>query len=233
MTARSDTAFTPPPATVHERDRHSIAAVRIAGWAAVVSLAVYFVARYAVRYFHYDAASYGAFWWPRARWLLPHVIAGLVTLFLGPLQFWSALRRRYARFHRWSGRLYLVGVGLGASMAAGLVWRMPPGLTHAAGLASLAIAWVATSGMAFVAIRRGAVAQHREWMIRSYVVTFAFVTYRALVDILHASAIGSGADRAAFASWSCWTVPLLVTELVLQGRKIFRAPPRARPPLPE
>lgn len=87
--------------------------------------------------------------------------------------------------------------------------------------------------MAFVAIRRGAVAQHREWMIRSYVVTFGFVTYRALVDVLKAEAIGSGADRAALASWFCWAIPLLVTELVLQGGKVLRAPRRALPPLPE
>jgi predicted membrane protein DUF2306 len=107
-------------------------------------------------------------------------------------------------------------------MAVGLVWRMPPGLTHAAGLGSLGIAWLATSGMALVAIRRGAVTQHREWMIRSYVVTFAFVTYRALVDLLRADGVGSGADRSAFASWSCWAIPLLVTELALQGRKLLR-----------
>lgn len=206
---------------------------RIAGWGLVVGSAMYFAGRYALRYFHYDAASYGPFWWPRARWLLPHVIAGLVALFLGPIQFWSAFRRRYARLHRWGGRAYLVGVAAGTIMAAGLVWRMPPGLAHSAGLGSLAIAWGATSGMALVAIRRGAVAQHREWMIRSYVVTFGFVTYRALVDVLKAGAIGSGADRAALASWSCWAIPLLITECLLQGRKVLRAPRRALPSLPE
>ncbi|HJQ10414.1 MAG TPA: DUF2306 domain-containing protein [Gemmatimonadaceae bacterium] len=228
-TVSSDAKYEVAPNT----DRRSVRVFQIAGWGFVVGLAIYFAGRYALRYFHYDAASYGPFWWPRARWLLPHVTAGLLALFLGPLQFWSALRRRYARLHRWSGRLYLAGVAVGATMAAGLVWRMPPGLTHAAGLGGLAVAWVATSSMALVAIRRGAIAQHREWMIRSYVVTFAFVTYRALIDILRADAVGSGADRAAFASWFCWAIPLLITEVVLQGRKLLRAPRRAIPALPE
>lgn len=213
--------------------RPRLSVSRIAGWGLVVGSALYFAGRYALRYFHYDAATYGPFWWPRAQWLLPHVIAGLVALLLGPLQFLSAFRRRYARLHRWGGRAYLVGVAVGTIMAAGLVWRMPPGLAHAAGLGSLAVAWAATSGMALVAIRRGAIAQHREWMVRSYVVTFGFVTYRALVDVLKAGAIGAGADRAALASWSCWAIPLLVAELVLQGRKVLRTPRRALPLLPE
>ena len=206
---------------------------RIGWWIAVVGLAAVFAWRYALRYFHYRPASYGPFWWARAHWLLPHVVAGLVTLFVGPLQFWSALRRRYARLHRWCGRVYLAGVAIGGAMAAALVVRMPPGLTQAAGLASLAVAWVATSGMALIAIRRGAVAQHREWMIRSYVVTFAFVTYRALLDLLKGAYVGHGADLAGFLSWSCWALPLLVAELVLQGRKVLGAPRRTRPVLRE
>ena len=35
-----------------------------------------------------------------------------------------------------------------------------------------------TTGMALYSIRTQRVEQHREWMLRSYVVTFAFVTYR-------------------------------------------------------
>ena len=36
---------------------------------------------------------------------------------------------------------------------------------------------LAISGMALIAIRRRNFIQHKEWMIRSYVVTFAFVTF--------------------------------------------------------
>jgi hypothetical protein len=35
------------------------------------------------------------------------------------------------------------------------------------------------------------------------------------------------------AAWACWALPLLVTELVIQGRRIARTPSRALPPLPE
>ena len=229
------TAPTPtysPDSDALSRPAHRRVSVdRVVWWTAVLALAGSFAWRYALRYFHYDAASYGSFFWPRARWVLPHVIAGMAALFLGPLQFWSAFRERYRRLHRWSGRAYLTGVALGATMAIGLVIRMPPGPAHAAGLAGLAVAWVLTSGMALLAIRRGNIPQHREWMIRSYVVTFAFVTYRALLEVIQARYPGSDADLRAFLSWSCWAVPLLLTEVVLQGRKMLRTPRRALPSL--
>lgn len=207
---------------------------RIIWWCVVLAAASYFAWRYTVRYFHYTASSYGPFWWPRARVLLPHVIAGMTALFLGPVQFWSAMRRKYARLHRWSGRLYVAGVVLGSVMAWSLVARMPAQqLGHQTGLGALGIAWLTTTAFAFIAIRRGNIAQHREWMIRSYVVTFAFVTYRALLQLMQSYSIGAPAERTAVLAWSCWALPLLVTEVVLQGRKLLRAPVRALPPLPD
>jgi hypothetical protein len=58
-------------------------------------------------------------------------------------------------------------------------------------------------------------------MIRSYVVTFAFVNFRILAGVLQAAGVGALQEQLAVASWFCWAVPLLVTEAVLQGRKIF------------
>jgi hypothetical protein len=57
-------------------------------------------------------------------------------------------------------------------------------------------------------------------MIRSYVVTFAFVTFRALQGTLSAANVGTLPEQLAVASWFCWAVPLLITEAILQGRKI-------------
>lgn len=78
-----------------------------------------------------------------------------------------------------------------------------------------------TTGLAFVAIKRQLYDQHKEWMIRSYVVTFAFVTFRALQATLSAANVGTLPEQLAVASWFCWAVPLLITEAILQGRKIL------------
>jgi hypothetical protein len=90
-----------------------------------------------------------------------------------------------------------------------------------AGLAGLGVAWLSTTGLAFLAIKRTLIDQHKEWMIRSYVVTTAFVTFRILFLILESAGVGSLNERLAIASWFCWAVPLLLTEAWLQGRKIL------------
>ena len=75
--------------------------------------------------------------------------------------------------------------------------------------------------MAYAAIRRSLYEQHKEWMVRSYVVTFAFVTFRALQPLMAKTGVGTELEQIAFISWVCWTIPLMVTEAVIQGRKIF------------
>ena len=91
------------------------------------------------------------------------------------------------------------------------------------GITGLGIAWIVTTTLAIVAIRRGFIEQHREWMIRSYVVTFAFVTFRAMWTVLQAAEVGTLQEQLAMSSWFCWAVPLLIVETVLQGRRIFHA----------
>jgi hypothetical protein len=92
------------------------------------------------------------------------------------------------------------------------------GLAYASGLFGLAIAWLLTSGMAFVS--------DKQWMVRSYFVTFAFVIIRVITALMTyygigRAGIGQDKDPFALASWACWAVPLLLTELVIQGKQVF------------
>jgi len=82
-----------------------------------------------------------------------------------------------------------------------------------------------TTGLAFAAIKRQLYDQHKEWMIRSYVVTTGFVSFRAVFPLLQSSGIADAGAAAAMAAWGCWAVPLLITEAVLQGRKILAVRP--------
>lgn len=87
------------------------------------------------------------------------------------------------------------------------------------GLFFLALAWITTTSLAYVAIRKGLIDQHREWTIRSYVVTFAFVRFRAGQVAMTGSGIPL-ATAIGVMAWACWAVPLLMTEAVIQARKI-------------
>ena len=51
--------------------------------------------------------------------------------------------------------------------------------------------------------------------------TFAFVVFRALFLSLQAADVGTLQEQLAVCSWFCWAGPLVITEAVLQGRKIF------------
>ncbi len=152
-----------------------------------------------------------------------HIAAGAVALFLGPLQFVRAIRARRPAVHRLMGRVYLATILVSA--LAGL-WLAPfanGGLPGSTGFAALSVVWLATSAMALTAIRRGRIREHREWMIRSYVVTLAFVWVRLILG----TGLVLGADiQAVFgvAAWACWAVPLLVVELVFGAKRLRTAP---------
>jgi heme/copper-type cytochrome/quinol oxidase subunit 3 len=189
-------------------------------WVAVVIVGAYFVLTNVPAYFIWSEESYGPYYWQRAGFVLPHVVGGLVALVIGPFQFWPRIRNGHPKVHRISGRIYLVSVCLAASAGLALSLLSARGLTFGSGLFSLSLAWLLISGMAYVSIRRRNFIQHKQWMIRSYVVTFAFVTFRLCSDALESLGIG-GLDRISVLSWATWAIPLLITELIIQGKQVF------------
>jgi hypothetical protein len=112
---------------------------------------------------------------------------------------------------------------MGITGSVGLMVTTTYGWGFAVGLAGLASAWLVTTGMAYYTIRKGLVALHKEWMIRAYVVTFAFVTFRILSDYGPTSRLLPDNDKSTMISWVCWVVPLAVTEMVFQWRRVQTA----------
>ena len=58
-------------------------------------------------------------------------------------------------------------------------------------------------------------------MIRSYVVTFAFVFFRIGAVSLKAMDPQSELQQVQALAWAAWALPLFLTEAILQGRKIL------------
>jgi len=156
--------------------------------------------------------------------LLVHIIFGTVALFSGPIQLWFGIADRRMDLHRRLGLVYMGAVAVSATAAYVIAMSPSAGWVFGSGLVGLATAWLTTTGLAFLAIKRQFLEQHKEWMIRSYVVTFAFVFFRIGAAVLGAlNPAGQLAEVSALA-WACWALPLLATELVLQGRKILAVP---------
>lgn len=197
--------------------------VKITALAAVLLAAAAFVARYPFYYYlhfsqtgftdpHHGAPNY----WVMRVWLLLHISGGMVALLIGPFQFSQSLRRRYLKLHRLSGRVYLISVLCGSLAAFRLIAGTTFGRAFGFGLMMLAVAWLTTSGMAYYAVMKRQIPVHREWMVRSYVVTFAFVTFRIFNDYPPFNTWLPGNELAITNAWVCWSVPLLFTEVFLQ-----------------
>ncbi|HEY4381638.1 MAG TPA: DUF2306 domain-containing protein [Acidobacteriaceae bacterium] len=190
-------------------------------WAVVAGLAAYFYVTTIPNYFHWDAGHYAQYW-PNRWWLVAHVGGGSLALILGPFQFSTMLRKRFVQVHRWMGRLYLAGILVGSVGAIYMGLWVSRLRAFGIALEFLALAWLVTSGMAYLAVMRRQFAVHREWMIRSYVVTFGFVLFR-LAERSHILASLGGAMQAVMLAWMCWAVPLLVTDVVLNWRRTLGA----------
>ena len=184
-----------------------------------LALAIWFLNRDATQYLTLKATTFTPYYWPRRYGLLLHITGGFLALTVGLVQVWLGLTGRTTHLHRSLGRVYLFGVLVGSAGAfyMALTFPPPPAPLYASGLWGLGIAWVITTLRAYRAVRRGDIAAHRAWMIRSYVVTFGFVTLRVIQAGLMAFGIANEDDSVSVAAWLCWTVPLALTEVYLRS----------------
>lgn len=173
---------------------------------------------------NYSPASYTDYFWSRRAGLIPHMLGGALAIGAGLVQIWLGLTNRVGGLHRTLGKVYAAGVLMAAIGGIYLALTIPGQLAYSVGLLMLDVAWLITTGMALYAIRARRIEQHREWMLRSYTVTFAFVTFRLATYWLHRwvhipGAGGSAADDIdSLMAWACWAVPLLVAEPLIQLR---------------
>lgn len=192
-------------------------------WSMVILLNAYFI--YSFPFKHFNVKSWNQ---PFGPLLTVHIVFGMIALLLGPLQFFPSIRKNRPRFHRLTGRIYLLSILIGAVCAIILAINhniaIQNRLVFGTGLLGLAAAWLLTSGMALWAIRNRNFVQHREWMVRSYVVTCGFTFYRILFlmtkSYFSLDNIDYSKEVSGIMAWSCWAIPLLVTEAILQGKKI-------------
>jgi uncharacterized membrane protein len=108
--------------------------------------------------------------------LVPHVLAAFLALVIGPINFSTRIRQHHLQLHRVLGRIYVISVFVGAATGVALAAGRP-GLP---GTSMQAAAWIVCTTAALITARNGQIVQHRQWMARSYAVTFTFVSSRVL-----------------------------------------------------
>jgi len=151
--------------------------------------------------------------------LVLHIGGAVVALFIGPWQFWSWIRTHHLSWHRWMGRVYFLGVLAGSIGGLRLSLLAYGGLPSRLGFGMLAVLWFSTAVAGYLAIRRGAIEVHREWMIRNFSLTFAAVTLRMYIPLLSELAGFSFQETYISVSWISWVPNLLIAELYLRRTK--------------
>jgi uncharacterized membrane protein len=195
---------------------------------AVLAVAVFFVLKYVFHYYlNYNPAGFAQYWSRRAI-LLVHITSGMVALLIGPFQFSRRLRQRNIQLHRMLGRTYLIAVLCGSLAAIGLAITTTFGVIWGFSLFCLALAWITCGGMAFYAIKQRQIAVHQEWMVRTYIVTFGFVTFRLLNDYGPTSRLGAPGQRQDVYIWASWVIPVMAAEVIMQLRRMRKADAKAQ-----
>lgn len=153
--------------------------------------------------------------------LLIHIGTGFIALILGPLQFWNGFRNKFLPIHRWMGRIYLTAVGISSIIGLYMGITTTHGIVFGSGMTMLALVWLFTGCMAFLSIKKGKIEEHKNWMIRNYVITFAFVSYRIGTDFM--LQWGFQFSDTMIMSWLCWAPQLLIVDFWIQLRttKLF------------
>ena len=224
------TVVAPNPTTSPAKRSISNLALKLVASTAILTAATAFVLKYVFRYYlHYNQAAFtdpmlgAANYWTMRGWLLMHITGGMVALLTGPFQFWTGFRMRYAKTHRIMGRVFLGGVAIGSIGAYRMAITTTFGWAFGFALLALASAWFTSGSMALYAILKHQVQVHKEWMVRTYVITFAFVTFRVLNDYYPGARLQPDADRAVAIGWASWVFPLMFTEIILQLRRMRRS----------
>ncbi len=152
---------------------------------------------------------------PYKWWLLPHGIAGALVILVAPLQFSERLRRRFPRWHRIAGRLYVAGVMIMAPLGAYIQYFQerlgaPRSFTVLAVVDAVMV--MGTTFLGFLFAYKGRIAQHRQWMVRSYAVALVFVVARVVLGVTGLETMGVEMVQAVI--WSCLALSLFQAELV-------------------
>ena len=167
-------------------------------------------------------------------WLLPHGIFGAIVLLLAPLQFSNRLRRRFTRAHRIVGRLYVVSA-FGLAPLGAYIQYYEERMGFPRSFTVLAIVDAAmlmtTTAIAFLFAYKRKIAQHRQWVTRSYAVALVFIGGRFVLGVTGWEQLGVEIVQAII--WACLAMSILFADIAnnwLELRTAVSAPAKARVP---
>ena len=150
--------------------------------------------------------------------LVIHVVAAMIALLVGPLQFVRRLRTGWPAFHRATGLIYVAAIAIGSPAGFVLALGTSAGPVAGTGFAMVAVLSIAFTWLGWRAALRRQFAEHRAWMLRSWAMTAGAITLRLL---LPASAmLGLGFYTAyPVIAWLSWLINLALVEYLIRRNR--------------
>ena len=155
------------------------------------------------------------------RWfLIAHITAGGGALISGIVQFWPKLRNFSWKLHRVIGYLYLLAVLVSSLSALILASTTARSISwgYSFTLQVWASVWISATFIAWWTAFRRQFKLHKEWMMRSYIVTVAFLVSGFALKIPYVQQLGSFEEVSVPMFWMGWAVPLYAYEIIRTGR---------------
>ncbi|KAG9301213.1 hypothetical protein G9A89_012596 [Geosiphon pyriformis] len=159
-----------------------------------------------------------------------HWVGGILVNILATLQLLPFIRRRAIWFHRWSGRLVILGSittcigGLLFTWVRGTVGGFPMSFSFTI----YGILFLASAILTYYYARKRQFSQHRRWAIRTFSLAIGSALYRLYIMPLFVIAFGAKGeagtdgwthqkkiDYLTIAAWFFYFPNLLVAELVI------------------
>ncbi|MFE5322190.1 DUF2306 domain-containing protein [Paenibacillus sp. NPDC056579] len=161
--------------------------------------------------------------------LITHIGFAFIAVIIGWLQFLPGLRKRRPVLHRWTGRVYLGCVAIGAVTGL-VVGAFSASYVRQMAFLLLGLLWLFTGWKGYRKARLGRFGEHGVWMARNYALTLVAASARLLTPfcILLYLALHGGPPAGGVAEivkqvleiniWVGLAVNLVITEWMIVNR---------------
>ncbi|NIK78313.1 uncharacterized membrane protein YozB (DUF420 family) [Paenibacillus castaneae] len=147
----------------------------------------------------------------------PHILLGIAALLIGAYQLTKSSRRNPKR-HKMLGRIYGVSILINVLVVPYIALYATGGTPTTIAFLVLDVFWLGTTVIGIRHILRKNITAHRQWMLRSYAVTFVFVSFRIVLPIIQLSTDAPMSVTFPLAVYIGIAINLVFTELYLKKR---------------
>lgn len=149
-----------------------------------------------------------------------HVFSAIIALFAGFTQFSPEFLRQYRKIHRLIGRIYVWDI-LAVNFPAAMIMAVYANgeMVGKSAFVLLDVLWFWFTYQAYATARKRNFGNHKDFMIRSYALTFSAITLRTWKLILSHAFVIDPAELYKIDAWMGFAPNLMVAEWMIRTGK--------------